>query len=59
MVVPGDQGSAPSTRRNAVLRFAALAMALAFLAVTIASSARSLGAYCLTTHAGDVRRLPE
>lgn len=52
-------GYAATPRRfSRGMRAFCLALLLAFALVTVATTVASLGAYCLTTDAGDVRALP-
>ena len=46
-------------RTKRTLRLVASALVVAFLFVTVVTTVRSLGAYCLTSDGGDTRRLPK
>lgn len=54
---PADYRGTPR-RYPAALKVVASFVLVVFVAVTVCTTAVSLGAYCLTTDAGDVRDLP-
>ena len=48
----------PTTRRSRFVRLAVIVLLLMFGAAVIATTSISVGRYCLTTDADDVRTLP-
>jgi hypothetical protein len=58
-ILERPEGYAATPRRfSRGMRALALALLVAFAAVTVATTVASLGVYCLTTEPGDVRSLP-
>lgn len=59
-LVEHPEGYTPTPRRYPLwLRGLVLTLLLIFGGVTVVTTVVSLGSYCLTTNAGDVRNLPD